>query len=347
MSNQYKDIFDEFKQSYPNENIQIGKQIERDGKVRYIKYRNKEAVGKIAETYYYDKTPEEKYFMQLRGQNIIKMYKIYSIRRHNKKYNIIIMEKAFLKDLGKIIDFYFIHNILRVINYETFDEKAGDNLLRFYSKQIIKGLETLDRNDFVHFDIKPENILISLNLIIKLSDFSSLSKIDSSMKLPKGTQGYMSPEYYIKKDVSADEAKKQDYFALGSTLFELKYGEQLLKFEKFEDYMMNYDRIISLLEKKIAYIKSQKHPDKKFLNFLVNLIMYKPDERPSFEQIYRDKWLNKNNEELEKTFSIFHNDEEKLIEELQKKDFLLKKEKSFQKEDNSSQIKFRFKKKIN
>ena len=33
--------------------------------------------------------------------------------------------------------------------------------------QIIRGLEILDRNELVHFDIKPENLLIQQVLYIK------------------------------------------------------------------------------------------------------------------------------------------------------------------------------------
>ena len=38
--------------------------------------------------------------------------------------------------------------------YETFDEHLGDNLLRFYSKQIVDELEILNRYNYVHFDLK-------------------------------------------------------------------------------------------------------------------------------------------------------------------------------------------------
>ena len=53
--------------------------------------------------------------------------------------------------------------------------------------------------------------------------------------------------------------------------------------------------------------------------------------------------MNENNTELDRTIMAFENDEEKLIMELQKKDFLIKKEKRLKKENHSSQIKFRFK----
>ena len=78
---------------------------------------------------------------------------------------------------------------------------------------------------------------------------------------------------------------------------------------------------------------------------MISLIQYKPNERPSFEQIYRNNWLNKNNEELDRTVMSFENDEEILIMELQKKDFLMKREKKINR-NKLKQIKFCFKKRI-
>ena len=39
-------------------------------------------------------------------------------------------------------------------------------------------------------------------------------------------------EYYIDHYVISEEAKKQDYFALGSILFFIKYDKDLLKCKK-------------------------------------------------------------------------------------------------------------------
>ena len=229
----FTEIFEQFKNSNLNEITQIGKLLGKGafGEVRDITFKNKVMAGKISERDNDEKSQEEKYIHDLRGHNLIRMNKIYQMKKGDKIYDLIIMDKAVLRDLGKINEFYHRHNLLKLIYYEPFDEKAGDNLLRFYAKQIINGLETLDRNDFVHFDIKPENLLITVNLILKLSDFSILRKVNGITKLPGGTPGYMTPEYYINKDVSADVARKQDYFALGSSLFILKYGIPLLKYK--------------------------------------------------------------------------------------------------------------------
>ena len=78
------------------------------------------------------------------------------------------------------------------------------------------------------------NILITLNLNIKLSDFSLLTKVNENenLKIPGGTPGYVSREYYDKQKISKVDLQKQDYFSLGSTLFYLKYGENMLDYDE-------------------------------------------------------------------------------------------------------------------
>jgi len=322
------EIFEKFKNG---EITGIGKLLGRGafGEVRDIIFKNKTAAGKLIKRESNEITEEEKFSQELRGQNIIKINKIFTKEIKDEWYDLVIMEKAILRDLGKLNEFYHGHNLLKLIN-EPFDEAAGDNLLRFYSKQIISALEILDRNYYIHFDLKPENLLITINLVLKLTDFSLLKKVqdkDNNIKIPGGTPGYLSPEYYIERNVSPEDARKQDYFALGSTLFFLKYGFDLLKYKKSEDKIIIANQIIDSLQKNISYIKSQKITDKDFVDFLCSLISYRPKDRPSFDQIYRNKWLNKDSDKLEEILYGFENDEDKLIMELQKNDYLIKKEK--------------------
>ena len=344
MQSKYNDIFNFFLKN-ENDINQIGKVLGRGafGEVRDIRFKNKIMAAKIIEKEKDELTEAEKLALDLKCQNIIRINRIYTKKYKDKYYDLIIMDKAVLRDLGKLNEFFHDHNLLKLIFEKPFDDNFGDFLLRFYSRQIIRALE--DRNDYVHFDIKPENLLISVNLLLKLSDFDLLRKVGDNIKLPGGTQGFLTLEYYIDKYVSSDVAKKQDYFALGATLFILKYGIQLLKYNKYDDKKRNADRLIDLIEKGISYIKANKFTNKHLKQFLISLIQYKPNERPSFEQIYRNKWLNKNNEELDRTVMSFENDEEILIMELQKKDFLMKREKKINR-NKLKQIKFCFKKRI-
>ena len=257
------------------------------------------------------------------------------------------MEKALLKDLGTF--FKFLHeNYFKLIN-KPFLEIVGNNFLRFFIKQIVQGLEILDRNELVHFDIKPENILIQPNPItIKISDFilltnlQELDKANGTVTIPEQTPGYVTPESFHNKNVDKNTAKKQDYFALGATIYLLKVGFQMLKYRKYESDKMTEDRIIDLLQRDIAHIRSDPNIDKDFVDFLCQLIQYVPEERPSFEEIYRNKWLNKNLDDISLlTYACSDIDENAFMKELVKSDFLIEKKKEIhEKEKNRKNFTF-------
>jgi len=304
------------------------------GEVRDIKFKGKTMAGKIIRKDNDKMTDEEKYSEELRGQNIIKINKIIQKKIGEFYYSLIIMEKAVLRDLGKLNEFYFRHNLLKVI-YNPFKGFTGDIFLRFYVKQIINAIKTLDENYYVHYDLKLENLLMITNLIIKLSDFSILRKVkDGIFRIPGGTPGYLTPEYYIEREVTSENARKQDYFALGSCIFQLKYGETFLRYKKDDDDKIKAQIIIDSLEQKINFILSKKLNDIDFIRFLKKLIQYRPKERPTFDKIYRNKWLNKDLNYVNETFQKFEADEEKLIMEFQKKEFLIVKENMIEKKVN-------------
>ena len=342
----FNSVFEFFKKN-DNQIEYFGKTLGKGayGEVREVKLKNsiKMMAAKLVKKDNDNNMNELEVAQDLRGNNIIKINKTITREYNGDDYDLIIMEKAILRDLGKLTEFYYKHNLLKLIIEDPFTQKIGDNFLRFYAKQIIDGLETLDRNYFVHFDIKPENLLITINLNIKLSDFGLITEVreNDKIKIPGGTQGYLTEEYFNKEKVTADVARKQDYFALGSTLYYLKFGEHLLKYQKFDEPMLNAERIMELLNVKIAYIRSRQESEQEFIDFLTSLIHYNPDERPSFEQIYRNKWLNSNRDELELITASNENDEEKVIMELQKSDFLINKEKEIPKKKGN----FRFTKK--
>ena len=341
--NNSSEIFESFRNDGNFE--QYGKVLGKGsfGEVREIIYKNKQMAGKIVRMKDYEKFGE--YFAtDLKGQNIIKINKIITKEYKGENYYLIIMEKAILRDLAKLNDYFHNHNLLKLI-YQPFLEPSGDFLMRFYSRQIINALEILNRGDFVHFDLKPENLLISVNLVVKLSDFSLLRKIkeDEKQKIPGGTNGYMTMESYTKKTFSGGELHTQDYFALGATLYFLKYGKQMIKYKKGEDSDTCITTIFTQLQKEIENIRSGKFTDQDFIDFLTNLVGFTPNDRPNFEEIYRNKWLNKDLDKLHEIFWGFEYDEEKLIMELQKNDYLIKKEDKI----NKKPSRFRFKKNKN
>ena len=283
-----------------------------------------------------------------RGRNLVK---ILNARGDGINYYMYVMELSYIGDVTKI------HECLNnnLIFKNPFLNKFGDNLIRLFCKQIITGIKTFYEGNLVHFDIKPDNILIFKGLELKLIDFSFLTKLihTKTQRIIGGTPGYFSPEFYIRKDFTDEILQKQDYFALGITIYNLLFDKPAITgYQKEKDLInktnlneeekkenerrkeinekikeKNYNIIIDCIQRAMNNIKSQKYLDKDFIEFLCNLIQYSPNERLDFEKIIRNKWLNKNTDEINKIININISDEDNMLLELQKSDFLVTKRK--------------------
>ena len=310
----------------------FGKVVE----VIHPKYK-KTLAGKLVERKTNSQNNETEFSKQVRGTHLVKVNYIYDKKMDKKAYNFILMEKAPLKDLQTFTNSLRYENIFKLVFLNPFDI-IGSNLLRFLFKQVVEGLEVLDRGNYAHFDIKPKNFLIFTNMILKLSDFGLLRNIKSltdenknnRLKIPGGTPGFYSLDYYKNKDhiIHKDEANKQDFFALGVTLFIMKYGKVLYKDYKNnnpDNFLTIADYIVDEIQNAMNEIKTTKSSEKEFIDFLISLIQFNAKDRSNFEEIYRKKWINKNWEEILEIFHINTNDEEKLIFELDKSDYLIKK----------------------
>ena len=152
------------------------------------------------------------------------------------------------------------------------------------------------------------------------------------------------------EDYIEDTLRKQDYFALGATLYNLKYGKKFI--ENYKDLKdsnnKNYNiyNSINYIQRAMNTIRSQPFQDKEFDDFLCNLVQYVPEERLDFENIIRNKWLNRNSKEIQKIVDLNDFDEDNLILELRKSDFIIdyeekyKKEFDEKKEENKTKYKY-------
>ena len=336
-------------ESETKEDLEKIKEFEKNG-IKIGKSLGKGKFGLVTEVFYKDKifagklikeerdSKECDLILQFKSPYIVKIIKIFN----DGIYNFILMEKA-LTDLKTFVDKNRENNIQKLIINPFYDGIISDNLFKYFAKHLIIGLESLERIGYSHFDIKPGNILIFKNMILKLSDFSFLRNQKEEakynmIKIPGGTDGFSPPEFYMKIYATIENAKKHDYFSLGSTLYNLKYGKYLFIFP--EDLYKNreekkieiVDYIYNSLERQMNLIKSSKLSDKDFINFLCSLIQFKPEDRPNFEEIYFNKWLNKDSKDISKICQINESDNSKLILELNKSDFLIKKRNNLNKE---------------
>lgn len=117
---------------------------------------------------------------------------------------------------------------LRKIKYVDNNErlKSEDEIVEF-AKQIGNALLVVHDNNYMHRDIKPDNILWDdENKIYKLSDFDNAAYIiDKRLTKYVGTKGYMAPEIWKHEKSGYD--KTADIYSLGCTLGKLVRGKRI------------------------------------------------------------------------------------------------------------------------
>ena len=114
---------------------------------------------------------------------------------------------------------------------EMLDEKIKQGPLKLENAidiaiQIAQGLEKAHKKEIVHRDIKPGNILLTEDGIVKVLDFG-LAKLAGKTKLTKaqttlGTVAYMSPEQSEAEDVD----RRTDIWSLGVVIYEMVTGQR-------------------------------------------------------------------------------------------------------------------------
>eukprot|EP00826_Nyctotherus_ovalis_P001788 TRINITY_DN10317_c0_g1_i7.p1 TRINITY_DN10317_c0_g1~~TRINITY_DN10317_c0_g1_i7.p1 ORF type:complete len:297 (-),score=86.15 TRINITY_DN10317_c0_g1_i7:135-1025(-) len=110
-----------------------------------------------------------------------------------------------------------------IARYGSFKE----NLVRLYSKQILKGLEYLHAHNVLHRDIKGANVLVDSNGICKLADFGEAKKIYAGNSQSclysslKGTPYWMAPEVIRQTRYG----RQADIWSFGCTVIEMATGK--------------------------------------------------------------------------------------------------------------------------
>lgn len=106
-----------------------------------------------------------------------------------------------------------------------------------FCTDIARGLEHIHRNNVVHFDLKPQNVLLDKNLNAKIADFGS-SKSKKVKEIGEsagaGTLGYVAPEIspifaHMFPAGSSVPDSKVDVYSLGVILYECITGRSLLE----------------------------------------------------------------------------------------------------------------------
>ena len=131
-------------------------------------------------------------------------------------------------DYGQDDDIYYI--VLEYVDgaslKELINKKApfADDIIIAVTTQIAEGLAEAHRNEIVHRDIKPQNILVTRTNIVKVADFGiARAARDSTLTAGSGSMGsvhYFSPEQARSGYID----HKTDIYSLGVCMFEMATG---------------------------------------------------------------------------------------------------------------------------
>lgn len=176
----------------------------------------------------------------------IKIYSKAEIMKEQKKYDMLIKEKDILfnsnhKNIVKLYEFFedltYIYLIFEYLENENLFNYINNNKEQIQLeqsiniiKQLCEGMNYLHSNGIVHRDIKPHNICLTGDMIVKIIDFNFSCVIGENefVNEPYGTLLFAPPEILLKYQYN----KKVDIWSLGVTIYFLFFKQFLFKDEK-------------------------------------------------------------------------------------------------------------------
>jgi serine/threonine protein kinase len=132
-------------------------------------------------------------------------------------------------------------------NLSNHKQRMTETFLMAIIRDIAAALAEIHSKNFIHFDVKPQNILLSSIGEAKLSDFGVSSRSDSTIAgtgcAKPGTMMYMAPELLAGKRAT----QASDIWAFGITVFEMAVGVpiSLTGAQTFDEWFSNHDAVFA------------------------------------------------------------------------------------------------------
>uniref|UniRef100_T1GJ16 Protein kinase domain-containing protein n=1 Tax=Megaselia scalaris TaxID=36166 RepID=T1GJ16_MEGSC len=160
-----------------------------------------------------------------------------------------------------------------------------------YFKQLIYGLEYLHGRGVIHKDIKPGNLLLTLDQTLKISDFGVAEAlenfaIDDTCSTAQGSPAFQPPE--IANGLEVFAGFKVDIWSSGVTLYNMCTGK----------YPFEGDNLYKLLENigKLNWREPPEHlnnVDKDLADLILGMLEAAPCKRLTLQEIRSKIWFIK------------------------------------------------------
>jgi serine/threonine protein kinase len=210
------------------------------------------------------------YIKQYPNNNIIKCYDV--INENNIIY--IILEYCDSGDLTTLLG-----------------RPVDENNVRNIFKQILRGLQYLLDNNISHNDMKPKNILLTLDNQLKICDFgfSKFNDDSNNVTTNYGSPLYMAPEL-INNNYISELYNTNDQWSIGIILFELLFGyhplENCSDLLSLQNIIKNDFDIFHIIEK-----ETSKTQISQLCKNILILLLQPSHKRVSWDLIFNHKWI--------------------------------------------------------
>ena len=190
--------------------------------------------------------------------------------------------------------------------HRKYQKKLKIKLIKKWLKQILSALDYLHSNDYIHHDIKCQNILVDrVSGNLKIGDLLCAEKLGDKKYFTKyiGTEEFMAPEV---KD--GKYSFKADIYSLGLTII------QILTLEKPYKEFKRKKEIYEAKKKGKFPLAFNQIKNEEIKNF-IKLCLKNENERPSCKELLNNKWLNDKE-------SPDHNSSVEIINNLRQQNFI-------------------------
>jgi BR serine/threonine kinase len=104
-----------------------------------------------------------------------------------------------------------------VMSIHANERKINLDMARFWFRRILMGVHFMHSRDFVHLDIKHDNILLNQANEPKLADFGFTHHVNGNISFWRYTKEYAAPE--VLRGTGSYDGKKADIYSVGVVFY--------------------------------------------------------------------------------------------------------------------------------
>jgi serine/threonine-protein kinase len=152
-------------------------------------------------------------------------------------------------------------------------------------RQSAIGLSETQRAGVVHRDVKPSNLVVTQDGVVKVTDFGLAKALQEDLSITAtgvfvGTPDYLAPEQAMGEDVDA----AADVYALGCTLFHMCSGYPPFRKGGADDH---YTAVVRRHLKSDRPVLKEEFPgfDEELSDLCRRMMSRRPDVRPDFDEL--------------------------------------------------------------